>query len=820
VPVGQAVPLARAFALFLSLSNIAEQHHRIRRRRDYLSDARAPAQRGSFEDCFGRLLAAGVPAQELHRRVRSARIELVLTAHPTEINRRTILRRYHAIGELLEERDRHRREPAPLAEIDEQLAREITTLWLTDEVRHERPTPLDEARSGLLIFEQTLWDAVPRTLRALDRQLLAVTGEPLPEDAAPLRFGSWMGGDRDGNPNVTASITQRTCLLQRWMAARLYHAAVADLRMELSLADGSDELRERAGPGREPYRELLGGVLRRLEATEQWCDEAYLAIEAGEEPPTAPSAVLSRAEELLEPLRLCGRSLRAVGAERVASGSLRDLLRRIHAFGLALVRLDVRQDAERHRAAVAEIVRARGEGEFAEWPEADRQAWLKRAIEAGDALPPGFAPTADVAEVLATCRVIAGESPEWMGTYVISMASRPSDVLAVEYLQRVSGVTEPMPVAPLFETLDDLRGAADAIDALLSDRDSVRRYGGRQEVMLGYSDSAKDAGRFTASWALYRAQEELSDVCRRHDVELTMFHGRGGSIGRGGGPTHAAILSQPPGTIGDRLRMTEQGEMIQTKFGLPGIAQRTLELCITAVAEATLLPRPRPEPEWRDAMDRMAEAARADYQELVADPEFVRYFRRATPEPELGELLIGSRPARRPGSGGLESLRAIPWVFAWMQTRVLLPGWLGAGAGLGVALDGADREVVRRMAREWPFFRTTLELIEMVLAKADLRIGRSYDAKLAPDATPLGDLLEARFDDTVRRVLDATGHRALLEENPVLRRSIDVRNPYVDPINRLQVEILHRLRASRDEELLRAFRITANGVAAGMRNTG
>ncbi|MGD8377566.1 MAG: phosphoenolpyruvate carboxylase, partial [Acidobacteriota bacterium] len=803
VPAGHEVPLARAFSLFLALSNIAEQTHRVRRRRDYRLDPESPPQRGSFPDCLDRLLKAGVAPDALHRHIRDLRIEIVLTAHPTEINRRTVLRRYRAIGDLLLARDRHRDDPAEREAVEEAIAREITILWRTDEVRYARPTPVDEARSGLLLFEQTLWDAVPRTLRSLDRELREHTGEGLPIDAAPLRFGSWMGGDRDGNPRVTARVTRQVCLLQRWMAARLYRRDVSRLRMELSLGGGSEELTARTGSAREPYRRLLRDLVRRLETTERWCDAAYRALGDASPVPPPPDGVLSRREELLEPLLLCRRSLRETGAERIARGPLLDLLRRVHAFGLSLVRLDVRQDARRHREAMAEIAAARGEGAFLDWTEEKRAAWLLERLENGASLvPSGFRPSPPVAEVLATVEAIAGESPEWMGAYVVSMARSPSDVLAVEVLQRAAGVETPLPVTPLFETLNDLQGAAGAVEVLLDDPGFASRCRDHIEVMLGYSDSAKDAGRFAANWALYRAQEELSAVCSRRGVKLALFHGRGGSIGRGGGPTHAAILSQPPGTIGDVLRVTEQGEMLRTKFGLPGIAQRTLELYVTAVTEAALLPRPRPQGRWREVMDRMAEAAREDYQGLVGDARFREYFHRATPESELGELNLGSRPARRSGEGGLQSLRAIPWVFAWMQTRFLLPGWLGTGRGLAAGLDGPDRDTVITMAREWPFFRSLLQLIEMVLAKADLRIGRLYEAKLAPDLADVGDGIDRRFREASERLLAALGRDGLLEDNPVLRRSIAVRNPYVDPINLLQIEVLHRLREERSEELV------------------
>ncbi len=821
VPIEQAVPLARAFSLFLALSNIAEQHHRVRRRRDYQSKPDALPQRGSFAECFARALEWGATPDELFDRIAGVQIEMVLTAHPTEINRRTILQRYAAIASLLDDRDRYRSSPGHLQRLDEQLASEITTLWLTDEFHHERPTPLDEARSGLLVFEQTLWDSLPRTMRGLDRHLTELTGKELPRDVIPYRFGSWMGGDRDGNPNVTAKVTQQACLLQRWMAARLYTKEITTLRMELSLRRANDELLEAVSTTREPYRELLEALLQRLEATEQWCNQTFIRLDSGRTVEPADDAVLTTTEELLDPLEMCWRSLHEVGAGRVARGRLLDVIRRVHAFGLSLVRLDVRQDSSRHADAIAEIASARGDGDYAAWDDGRRAQYLSGALNDPESfIPASFMPSPPVAEVLATCDVIAMQSAEWMGSYVISMARSPADVLAVELLQRASGVRVPMPVVPLFETQSDLEGAAQTVDDLLSDRAYRNRVGDSVEVMLGYSDSAKDAGRLAANWALYQAQEQLCEACSQHGVSLTLFHGRGGSIGRGGGPTHAAILSQPPGTIGNRMRVTEQGETIQTKFGLPEVADRSLELYLTALVEARFGPRPTPKPEWRNAMNKMAAAAAADYRDLVSNEDFVRYFRRVTPEPELGELMLGSRPARRPGAGGLESLRAIPWVFAWMQTRFLLPSWLGVGAGLSNVLSDEHRDTVLEMAREWPFFRTTLELIEMVLAKAELRIGRYYEARLAPDQSEFGDRIHGRFDETVANLLVTLGRNSLLAEHPVLRRSIDVRNPYVDPINLLQVEILHRLREERSEVSAEAFRITANGIAAGMRNTG
>ncbi len=829
LPIGETVPIARAFSHFLSLANIAEQHHRIRRRRDYRLASDGRPQRGSIEESVRRLIDAGIEIDVVRETIRSMRVELVLTAHPTEINRRTLLQQYAEIGRLLAERDRSDLLPEERDAVRESLERVITSIWCTDEVRHERPDPLDEARSGLLVFEQSLWATVPKLLALLNRVLVAHGAEPLELDAVPVTFGSWMGGDRDGNPNVTAEVTRRTCFLTRWMAASLYRDEVAALRMELSLDRATPEVITRAGGAREPYRVILREVQDRLERTIAWCDARYRGVE----PPPGP--IYREANELREPLDACWRSLHARGAGVLAHGRLRDLLWRLEAFGLVLARLDVRQDASRHHAAIAALARAQGHGDYGSLDEAGRRAYLvdvlsdrrPLTLEAGNA-------GEDVREVLDTFAMIAAQEPESFGAYVISHAAATSDVLAVMALQHAARVTSPLRIVPLFETLDDLDAAPVTMTDLLGIDEARTRIGDRIEVMLGYSDSAKDCGRLAAAWALYGAQESLLSVAGSAGVRLTLFHGRGGSIGRGGGPTHHAIRSQPPGTVAGRLRVTEQGEAIQGKFGLTDIALRTLELYVTATLEATLIPPAAPKPTWRACMDEIAAAGAGAYRETLARPGFVRFFRQATPEPELGLINIGSRPARRAPTDDLESLRAIPWVFAWMQMRLLLPGWLGTDRALAAAGHGGEdspRDAVSgasdlgEMAREWPFFATTLDLVEMVLAKVETRISAHYQSVLVDEALrPIGRDLHEAFERTRRAVLSCRRRDALLQDSAVLTRSIGVRNPYVDPINLVQVEVLRRLRAGDDprarETLAAAFVVTANGIAAGMRNTG
>jgi phosphoenolpyruvate carboxylase len=819
LPVDAARPVARAFAHFLNLANIAEQHHRIRRRRQYQRDAASRPQRGSCADSFERLLAAGIGADRLHEAVCSLQIELVLTAHPTEVARRTLVHAYNRIAAALATRDREDLTGAEQDEVLAALRREIETAWDTHDIRQQRPTPLDEVRSGLIVFEQSLWDAVPRYLREVDRALRATTGRGVPLDVTPVRFGSWIGGDRDGNPNVTPEVTRRACLLNRWVAVTLYLREVEALRDELSLASASDELRNATGDAPEPYRELLRGVRARLVATRSWIESSLRAGE--EEGPPAEAYV--DAEPFLEPLALCRRSLEQTGHGLIADGRLADVIRRIAAFGLTLAQIDVRQDAARHTEALAAITSARGEGSYAAWKEDARVAFLLRHITGGAPLSLDVAgASAEVQDVLDTFRMMARIPPSSLGAYVITMAAAPSDVLAVEWLQRAAGLTHPLRVVPLFETSRDLQNAGTTLEALLAIPWYRERINGRQEVMIGYSDSAKDVGRLTAGWNLYRAQEEVVRVCRQAGVQVTLFHGRGGSVGRGGGPTHMAIQAQPPGSIDGTLRVTEQGEMLQALFGLPTIALRTLEIYTTGTLEAWLTPGPEARPEWRTCMDRLADDAREAYRGLVYEhPSFVDYFRASTPEREIGEMNIGSRPARRKASTEVSSLRAIPWQFAWTQTRLILGAWLGVETALERAIERGELEALRRMYREWPHFHSSIGLIEMVLAKTDARIAAEYDRRLVPDELqPLGADLRNRLQRAIRGVQALTGERELLASNPVLRRSIDVRNPYVDPINLVQIELLRRLRTRPDDRVRAAFHVTVNGIAAGMRNTG
>jgi phosphoenolpyruvate carboxylase len=578
-------------------------------------------------------------------------------------------------------------------------------------------------------------------------------------------------------------------------------------------------VRALAGNAREPYRELLRGVRSRLLSTRTWI-EAALQQDDRLEP---PADVYLNASAFAEPLRLCYTSLVEQGNTRIAAGRLTDLLRRVAVFGVVLARLDIRQESDRHAEALDAVTRALGAGSYSGWDEEQRLTFLTQALENTPSLTRRLDAPDEVHDVLNTFREIAAIHSESLGAYVVTMTHQASDVLAVVLLEQLAGVARPLRVVPLFETAADLERAPAIVDRLLSIESYRARIGGRQEVMVGYSDSTKDVGRLAAAWELYLAQEGIVAASRRHGVAVTLFHGRGGSVGRGGGPTYVAIKSQPAGSVDGTLRVTEQGEMIQALFGLPDIAVRTMEVYTSATLDSWLACEREPLPEWRACMQRLGHDASVAYRRSVRDtPEFLDYFRSATPVIELDEVNIGSRPARRRTDGGIDTLRAIPWQFAWTQTRLILGAWLGLDEALEAAFARGEEALLRRMYREWSHFRSVMDLFEMVLAKTDGRIAAEYDRRLVSDKLqPIGRGLRQGLARAIAAVLRVTGHRELLEGNPVLRRSIDVRNPYVDPINLVQIELIARLRAGQDDPRLHhAFRVTVNGIAAGLRNTG
>ncbi|SBT16491.1 Phosphoenolpyruvate carboxylase [Marinomonas gallaica] len=810
------VPVARAFNQFLNLSNLAEQYHRVHRRR---SNESLGIYKNPIGDLLVRLKEQNFTSEQMVEALRGQAIDLVLTAHPTEVVRRSLIRKYDNISTELEALDKDNILPLEHEKHVRRLKEIITQAWHTDEIREQRPTPVDEAKWGFAVIEQSLWEAVPHFFRQLDEQFKQhAEQERLPLDLAPIRFATWMGGDRDGNPNVTHTVTQEVVLLARWMAADLYLKDLTALRAEFSMTQCNDALRERVGDSAQPYREVVRSLERKMEKTKVWAKAKLDGQSVSDE------GIMLDNKELMDDLSLCYQSLLDCGMKVIANGSVLDLIRRAATFGMTLVRLDVRQDASKHIETLSAITRFYGLGDYAEWDEASRQAFLLAELNSKrPLLPKDWSPDPMVAEVLETFKTIASGYQNSFGSYVISMASAPSDVLAVALLLKESGVRFNMRIVPLFETLADLDNAEPIIEQLFSLPWYKAYINGHQEVMIGYSDSAKDAGQIAATWGQYRAQEALTRLCKKHSIHLTLFHGRGGTVGRGGGPAHVAILSQPPGSVKGSIRVTEQGEMIRFKFGIPDIAVRSLELYCSAVLEASLIPSESPQEEWRALMDEMAEEGMNQYRSIVRGHEdFVPYFRTITPEQELAKLPLGSRPARRRSDGGVESLRAIPWIFAWMQIRMMLPAWLGAESALQQSVESGNLERLREMHKKWPFFGAYLDMLDMVLAKAEPDIAEYYEKRLVPDELRgLGHLLRRKLNQVRELVKEIKQQERLIEDNKTIRQSIDVRNPYIDPLHYLQAELLHRSRIDGDNVAVnKALMITMAGIASGMQNTG
>ncbi len=815
----EMLAVVRSFSHFLNLANIAENVHRIRRTKWHKRHHQSSPQPGSLEAAFIAFREQKIAPDVLYQTVLDLQIDLVLTAHPTEVMRRTLMQKFDKIARILAKCD----ESLPSAEIEDlrtSLYKEITAIWQTDEIRRRKPTPIDEAKWGFAVIETSLWSVLPQFMRKLDQELKNATGRNLPLNATPIKFSSWMGGDRDGNPNVTAIMTNKVCLLARWMAADLYWREVHQLSAQLSMHPCNAEMRQIVGDVNEPYRAALKPLKKQLVATRRHIEEILRA--------KAPShrSIIEHENQILEPLLLCYRSLVECKASCIAEGELTDLIRRVAVFGISLTKLDIRQEAKKHAQLLDVFTQKAGLGSYLAWDETTRFIFLDAILKSDKSLLPSEMDLSEeLQEVWQTFQMIAQQLPASMGAYVISMASQPSDVLAVCLLQREAGVKQTLRVVPLFETLADLKQAANSFEQLLQSEWYLRHIQGKQEIMIGYSDSGKDAGIMAAGWAQYLAQEELVTVAKKYQVRLTLFHGRGGTVGRGGAPAHLAILSQPPGSVLGSLRVTEQGEVIRNKYGLPERALRTLDLYATATLQATLLPPPEPKAHWREMMQFLADTSFAAFSKVVKyNEDFIAYFNQVTPQAEIGSLAIGSRPSRRNQSQELTSLRAIPWVFAWTQNRLLLPAWLGVGDAFKAGFEQPNSEVISEMVAGWPFFNSLLSMIEMVLSKADPAISALYEKKLvSKDLYPLGTLLRQKLAQTKEMVKDALGVSELMDNNPILHRTIMLRTPYLFPLHVLQAELLSRVRSQnrpKEEQDSDALMVSISGIAAGMQNTG
>jgi phosphoenolpyruvate carboxylase len=842
----EAETLVRAFTNYFQLINLAEDSERIRRIRNRVVQQGGP-RRGSLMEAVRLLADHGTDAGQLAQLLNDAQIRLVLTAHPTEARRRTIIAKLARIAGILRDLDERLLLPDEAERARQRLAHTIEEVWYSEEVRATELTVLDEVRTSLVYLLSTFADVVPRLYRDLEEAISVVYPGSTIVVPPLLMPGTWIGGDRDGNPNVTPEVTRQALDLMRAAAIGLLDERLLELAGRISVAESisgpaplldpliqdladrfpetaSQVFRVNAG---EPYRQALTLMRERLRASRDVQPAGYVT-----------------SFDLLQDLQLVDQSLRGQGADLIADGDLHDVIRLTQVFGFHLAVLDVREHASRHAAALAEIFRHTGmTGAYLDLAEHERSALLAREIDNSRPLIPVSLDklSQETEDVVGTFRVIAealdGRHQGAIETYVISGAKAPSDVLAVLLLMKESGLAEPggsgarLAIAPLFEQEQGLRDAPQTMATLLHlpvYRRALRARGDFQEVMIGYSDSNKEIGFLGSAWALYRAQRDLTALFREEGIRHTFFHGRGGAIGRGGGPTNVAILALPPGSVAGRVKLTEQGEVIASRYATVPVAYRELELLSGAVlasgVDVLAVPDPPRLSAFEGVMAEMAAAAVSAYRDLVyGDPELVRFFEQATPLAEISRLQIGSRPARRHETRRIEDLRAIPWVFAWTQSRFLLPGWYGVGAGLEHGRELFGTEMLQAMDREWPFFAATIANAEMALAKSDLDIAARY-ASLVEDSelrTRIWRKIADEHDRSTREILRLTGQHRLLDREPVLRRSIDRRNPYVDPISFVQVEMLRRLRAGASQDsTLRAILRTVNGIAGGLKSTG
>ncbi len=815
----ELLPVARSFNHFLNLANVAEQFHTVSRFNDVGFCQLNPLTQ-TLKTLTAKAKEGQLDSNHLAETLSKLHINLVLTAHPTEVTRRTIINKHVELSDCLASLERKDNLPQEREAILNRIAQLISQAWHTDDIRRSRPSPVDEAKWGYAVIENSLWHAVPRFLREFSDQVKEHLSLELPIDYSPIEFTSWMGGDRDGNPFVTAQVTQQVLDHGRWMALDLYSRDIDTLSAELSMSDASDELIELAGQDFEPYRAVLKKLKNQVSET-----VVHLGAKIKNKRSDSED-LITDINQIKHPVEVCYRSLLKCNMKVVADGLLLDLLHRINSFGLRLAKLDVRQDSDRHSDVFSELTRHLGLGDYNQWQEQDKQAFLLTELNSRRPLiPKNWQPSSEVQEVLDTFDVIAKQDEKTFGLYIISMARTASDILAVQLLLKESGCQFDLPVAPLFETLDDLNAGSDVITTLLDNVWYRGHIKNTQNVMIGYSDSAKDAGMMAAGWAQYEAMDKLVQLADERGIELVLFHGRGGTVGRGGAPAAQALHSQPPGSLKGGLRVTEQGEMIRFKFGLPDVALQSLNIYAGAVLQSNLLPPPEPKQEWREVMKLISEQSCDHYRNVVRhDENFVPYFRMATPELELSKLPLGSRPAKRNPNGGVESLRAIPWIFAWSQNRLMLPAWLGALTGLKAALDKYGIETLHEMSLQWPFFRARLEMLEMVFSKADSWLSEHYDNALVEDMyKPLGTSLRKELEEAISLVQSLSPQNSLLADQPWIKESIALRNPYTDPLNVLQVELLRRSRSSdkvSEGDIDNALMITMTGIAAGMRNTG
>ena len=815
--------ITRAFTHFMNLINLAESIDASRNLNEYENSKKKNSNKNIFiEEIFEDLFSnKKLSENKIYNLAKNLNVGIVLTAHPTEVKRRTLIQKYHKIIEILEERDLLISYPSKLKLLDKKLFDELTIIWNTDDLKRSKPSPFDEARWGLAIIEDSLWDTIPKVYRRLNSIFVQNINKGLPKNFNPIEFGSWMGGDRDGNPNVTSDVTKQVILLSRWEAAKLYEKTLTKIIRSYSMEKCSKKIMRKVGKSHEPYRAFLRPLRDKMRSTHRSIEQ-YLINKK----PLNKKKLLSSREEILKPLRVVRESLEQNQNENIASGELLDLMRRAKCFGINLARLDIRQESSRHSQLIAEIIKKKYNKNYYKFSENEKINFFKLAIKSKKNIINNFVfSNKENKEVWSTFKTLSQEPSECLGAYVISMTTSASDILSISFLQKEAKIKNKLRVVPLFETLDDLINSKSIMENLFSKKWYRKLIKNKQEVMIGYSDSSKDAGKICASWHQYKAQEEIVKLAKKYKIEVIFFHGRGGSAGRGGGPIQATLRSQPPNSVNGKIRITDQGEVIQQKYGYEPLAKYNLCSYIGAVAEATLNPPPNPKKNWRTLIEKMSDISKNSYRKNInQSTDFIKYFKTVTPHVALGKLSIGSRPSKRKNVDNIKSLRAIPWVFAWTQIRLMLPAWLGSAEALRYSYIKESRKTLYEMERNWPFFNSMLDMLDMVISKADPDISKIYEEYLADENLKrVGKKLRFQFD-IIKKLNKKITPKEIIKSRKQFRTSVIVRNIYSEVLNIIQPIVIKKLKKSRnlkDKKLLEDSLMTSiAGISAAMKNTG
>ena len=816
--------VTRSFSHILNLMNLAESLDASRKLNEYENPYFKNKNQNIFiEDIIKNLFKnRNISNNKIYKQATKLDIGIVLTAHPTEVKRRTLIQKYANLIELMEQRHLYKKYPSKILEIDRKIYTEITVIWKTDELKRSKPSPLDEAKWGLAVIEDSLWDTIPKVYKRLNDIFRKNLGKDLPRGYNPIQFGSWMGGDRDGNPNVTADVTKKVILFSRWQAAKLYEKELTKLIQDLSMKECSPKIKKIAGNSFEPYRVYLRPIRDKIRLTYQLIEKHLNNNKSLNE-----NKLLKDKNEILKPLREVRESLNLNRGQHIANADLLDLIRRVRCFGINLARLDIRQESSRHQKLIADVLNKKYKINFSSLSESKKINLLNLLIKQKKYFINNLKiKHKDNKEVWNTFKQISKEPEQCMGAYVISMTSKASDILSVYFLQKQAETKNLLRVVPLFETLDDLKNAKSVMENIFKLSWYRRLINHKQEVMIGYSDSSKDAGKLSASWHQYKLQEELRNLAKKYKIDLVFFHGRGGSAGRGGGPIQATLKSQPANTVNGKIRITDQGEVIQQKYGYKPLAEYNLCSYIGAVMDASLNPPPKSKKNWRELIEKMSEIATSAYRKnLNQSEDFIRYFKTVTPHKSLGKLAIGSRPTKRKNVDNIQSLRAIPWVFAWTQIRLMLPAWLGTTEALRYGSIKKFSKTLTDMEKNWPYFVSTMDILDMVITKVDPEISIIYENNLADSALKrIGKKLRFQFDALVKLHNKITP-KEVFKERKEFRKALFIRNNYTETLNILQATIMNKINNNKYKKLDKKFLDDAlmtsiAGISAAMKNTG